>query len=80
LDLIIIFLGTNDMRPLFKASPSDSASGMLALVQLALDRSIHAPHAVPTILSAAPVPLGDDPEGLAPYPDLSQEAVSLRIR
>ena len=68
LDLVILMLGTNDVRSMYGVSPSEIAAGMGRLVQAVLNPFIYMMFTPPKVLIAAPVPIGEDatrlPDGI----------------
>ena len=59
LDLVVIMLGTNDLKTMFGRSPEDIARGMLALVESvkAMSRAAWTEYPAPKVLVVAPPPL-----------------------
>ena len=59
LDLVVIMLGTNDLKTSFERSPGDIAGGMRALVEQvkAMDRAVWTEYPAPKILVVAPPPM-----------------------
>ena len=59
LDLVVIMLGTNDLKASFDRSPEDIARGMRRLVDQvkAMDRAVWTKYPAPKILVVAPPPL-----------------------
>lgn len=68
LDLVILMLGTNDVRSMYGVSPGEIAAGMGRLVQAVLNPFIYMMFTPPKVLIAAPVPIGEDatrlPDGI----------------
>lgn len=60
LDMVILSLGTNDIKRYFRVSPEEIANGMEQLVQkIQTSQGISNGKSVPRILILAPVPLGE---------------------
>jgi lysophospholipase L1-like esterase len=59
LDLVVIMLGTNDLKASFERSPEDIAHGMRTLVEQvkALDRAVWTEYPAPKVLVVAPPPM-----------------------
>ena len=59
LDLVVIMLGTNDIKTSFERSPEDIARGMRTLVEQvkAMDRAVWTEYPAPKILVVAPPPM-----------------------
>ena len=59
LDLVVIMLGTNDLKTSFERSPEDVAGGLRELVEqvIAMDRAVWTEYPAPKILVVAPPPI-----------------------
>lgn len=57
LDLVIVMLGTNDVKPRFAASPMDISLGLEKIVKTVLASDAGPDSAAPKVLLAAPVPV-----------------------
>lgn len=59
IDLCIIALGANDMKPIYNASGYDSAQGLKALIQIVQSSTTGPRGVAPKILVVAPIAFGD---------------------
>ncbi len=66
LDLVIIMLGTNDLKVRFSASAPDIARGMSVLIEIVQNSLTGVGGRAPQLLVVAPAPLGDVPAYDAP--------------
>lgn len=73
LDLVIIMLGTNDMKHRFAALPCDIANGAAELVRLVQTYPYGPAYRVPQVLLISPILLGEDIEHSI-YTGFSQDA------
>lgn len=62
LDLVILMLGTNDMKSRFSALPADIAEGARQLAELVLTYPYGPAYPVPQVLIVSPILLGEDVE------------------
>lgn len=59
IDVLVLMLGTNDVKPMFRAEPYEVALGMQALVDIAQASACGPGGSAPRILVVAPPRLGD---------------------
>ncbi|HEY5629506.1 MAG TPA: SGNH/GDSL hydrolase family protein, partial [Candidatus Limnocylindrales bacterium] len=59
IDVLVLMLGTNDVKPMFRAEPYEVALGMQALVDIAQSSGCGPGGGAPRILVVAPPRLGD---------------------
>lgn len=59
LDMVVIMLGTNDLKPYLGRTAQEAANGMRRLVQIVRAHAAAESTAVPQIVLVAPPPLGD---------------------
>lgn len=62
LDLVIISLGTNDMKSRFNVLPADIANGAGQLVQMVKEYDYGVGYTIPQVLLIAPIELGENVE------------------
>ncbi len=67
LDLLIMMLGTNDLKHHLNVSPSESARGMAALVQIALQSAAGLENKAPKVLVVVPPKFGELSELMAEH-------------
>ena len=58
IDLVVIMLGTNDLKEVYRTTPSMIASGMTSLVRLCRQSEAGPNATPPTVLVIAPAPVG----------------------
>jgi lysophospholipase L1-like esterase len=76
IDLVAIMLGTNDLKEVYRTTPSMIASGMTSLVRICLESRSGPDGAAPVVLVIAPAPVGPitDVAGLWGFGDGEQKS------
>lgn len=75
LDLVVIMLGTNDVKRYFSVSPAQIARGMERLVSLVAVSDAGVNETAPTVLVVAPVPLAPMNGDMLPHFAPEEEAI-----
>lgn len=75
LDLVVLMLGTNDVRHIFTPSVKEIAAGMVNLVRMARNREVYWVGKTPQVLVIAPPPVRDEIAGSDFYGMYDEESV-----
>ncbi|MDR0760386.1 MAG: SGNH/GDSL hydrolase family protein [Treponema sp.] len=80
IDLVVIVLGTNDLKQRFRPSPFDIAGGVKRVAQAALDSRTGPGDAAPQVLMVCPPPIVDSPDFRKKFGDLFGDCTELSSR
>lgn len=74
-DLMILMLGTNDLKSYFEASAEDIAAGCGTLIRAAQEFCMQVQGSEPEIILVSPPPVGEDIRKCPFYPDFDETSV-----